>query len=43
MEGRCIDAWVERAVLERIDLLIIDKFGREEARNCLDVGPQTFD
>ena len=31
MEGRRIDAWVERAVLERIDLLIIDKFGREEA------------
>ena len=26
-----IDAWVERAVLERVDLLIIDKFGREEA------------
>jgi nucleoside-triphosphatase THEP1 len=30
MEGRRIDAWVERAVPERIDLLIIDKFGREE-------------
>jgi len=27
----CIDAWVERAVLERVDLLIINKFGREEA------------
>jgi nucleoside-triphosphatase THEP1 len=27
-----IDAWVERAVLERVDLLIINKFGREEAR-----------
>ena len=26
-----IDAWVKRAVLERIDLLIINKFGREEA------------
>jgi nucleoside-triphosphatase THEP1 len=26
-----IDAWVERAVLERVDLLIINKFGREEA------------
>ena len=31
MEGRHIDAWVERALLERIDLLIINKFGREEA------------
>jgi Protein of unknown function (DUF2478) len=31
MEVRCIGAWVERAVLERIDLLIINKFGREEA------------
>jgi nucleoside-triphosphatase THEP1 len=27
----CIDAWIERAVLERVDLLIINKFGREEA------------
>src|SRR5215831_16329325 len=27
----CIDAWVERAVLERVDLLIINKFGKEEA------------
>jgi hypothetical protein len=27
-----IDAWVERAVLERVDLLIINKFGKEEAR-----------
>ena len=26
-----IDAWVERAVLERVDLLVINKFGREEA------------
>jgi nucleoside-triphosphatase THEP1 len=26
-----INAWVERAVLERVDLLIINKFGREEA------------
>ena len=26
-----IDAWVERAVLERVDMLIINKFGREEA------------
>jgi nucleoside-triphosphatase THEP1 len=26
-----IDAWVERAVLEHVDLLIINKFGREEA------------
>jgi nucleoside-triphosphatase THEP1 len=26
-----IDAWVGRAVLERVDLLIINKFGREEA------------
>ncbi|MGH9773305.1 MAG: DUF2478 domain-containing protein [Candidatus Acidiferrales bacterium] len=26
-----IDTWVERAVLERVDLLIINKFGREEA------------
>lgn len=26
-----IDAWVKRAVLERIDLLIINKFGKEEA------------
>jgi nucleoside-triphosphatase THEP1 len=26
-----IDAWVERAVLQRVDLLIINKFGREEA------------
>jgi nucleoside-triphosphatase THEP1 len=26
-----IDAWVERAVLERVDLLIINKFGKEEA------------
>ena len=26
-----IDAWVERAVLERVDLLIINKFDREEA------------
>jgi nucleoside-triphosphatase THEP1 len=25
-----IDAWVERAVLERVDLLIINKFGKEE-------------
>jgi hypothetical protein len=27
----CIDAWIECAVLERVDLLIINKFGREEA------------
>lgn len=27
-----VDAWVERAVLERVDLLIINKFGKEEAR-----------
>ena len=27
-----IDAWVERAVLQRVDLLIINKFGKEEAR-----------
>lgn len=27
----CIDAWIKRAVLERVDLLIINKFGREEA------------
>jgi nucleoside-triphosphatase THEP1 len=27
-----IDAWVERAVLERVDLLIINKFGKEVAR-----------
>lgn len=27
-----IDGWVERAVLERVDLLIINKFGKEEAR-----------
>lgn len=26
-----IDTWVERAVLERVDLLIINKFGKEEA------------
>jgi nucleoside-triphosphatase THEP1 len=26
-----IDTWVERAVLERVDLLIINKLGREEA------------
>jgi nucleoside-triphosphatase THEP1 len=26
-----IDAWIERAVLERVDLLVINKFGREEA------------
>jgi len=26
-----IDAWIERAVFERVDLLIINKFGREEA------------
>lgn len=26
-----VDAWVERAVLERVDLLIINKFGQEEA------------
>ena len=26
-----IDAWIERAVLERVDLMIINKFGREEA------------
>jgi nucleoside-triphosphatase THEP1 len=26
-----ISAWVERAVLERVDLLIINKFGKEEA------------
>jgi nucleoside-triphosphatase THEP1 len=26
-----IDAWVERAVFERVDLLIINKFGKEEA------------
>lgn len=26
-----IDAWIERAVVERVDLLIINKFGREEA------------
>jgi hypothetical protein len=26
-----IDAWVEHAVLERVDLLIINKFGKEEA------------
>ena len=25
-----IDGWVERAVLERVDLLIINKFGKEE-------------
>ena len=25
-----IDAWIERAVLERVDLLIINKFGKEE-------------
>ena len=29
MEGRRIDAWVGRTVLERIDLLIIDMFGRK--------------
>jgi hypothetical protein len=27
-----IDAWIVRAVLERVDLLIINKFGKEEAR-----------
>jgi nucleoside-triphosphatase THEP1 len=27
-----INAWVEHAVLERVDLLIINKFGKEEAR-----------
>lgn len=27
-----IDRWVGRAVLERVDLLIINKFGKEEAR-----------
>jgi nucleoside-triphosphatase THEP1 len=27
-----IDAWIERAVLEHVDLLIINKFGREEAQ-----------
>ena len=27
-----IDAWLERAVLERVDLLFINKFGKEEAR-----------
>jgi hypothetical protein len=26
-----IEAWIERAVVERVDLLIINKFGREEA------------
>lgn len=26
-----IDAWIEHAVLERVDLLIINKFGKEEA------------
>ena len=26
-----IDAWIERAVFERVDLLIINKFGKEEA------------
>ncbi len=26
-----IDAWIERAVLERVDLLILNKFGKEEA------------
>jgi nucleoside-triphosphatase THEP1 len=26
-----IDTWIERAVLERVDLLIINKFGKEEA------------
>jgi nucleoside-triphosphatase THEP1 len=26
-----IDAWVQRAVLERVDLLIVNKFGGEEA------------
>lgn len=26
-----INAWVERAVLERVDLLLINKFGKEEA------------
>ena len=26
-----IDAWVERAVRERVDLLVINKFGKEEA------------
>ncbi len=26
-----IDAWIERAVLEGVDLLIINKFGKEEA------------
>src|SRR3974390_2163331 len=26
-----LDAWIERAVLERVDLLIINKFGKEEA------------
>jgi nucleoside-triphosphatase THEP1 len=26
-----VDAWVEHAVLERVDLLIINKFGKEEA------------
>jgi nucleoside-triphosphatase THEP1 len=27
-----IGAWIERAALERVDLLIINKFGKEEAR-----------
>ncbi len=27
-----INAWIERAVLERVDLLIINKFGKEETR-----------
>lgn len=26
-----IDAWIERAVRERVDLLVVNKFGREEA------------
>jgi nucleoside-triphosphatase THEP1 len=26
-----IDGWIEQAVLERVDLLVINKFGREEA------------
>src|SRR5690348_16556271 len=27
-----IGTWIERAVLERVDLLVINKFGKEEAR-----------
>ena len=29
--SRASTAWIERAVLERVDLLIINKFGKEEA------------